>query len=236
MKKKETVRNYNFGDAHLITEASRVLDCIRRDINEFNTRGWNPTEETQWMTLLDEFDMMPTDDELEGIKMEKTAIKVEKRDIVEVQCRNILNMASKKYRNNQPRVKRFGEQNFSQMSDEQILRAAKHIYRTASTFLIDLQTEGLTNVVLDNLKQAYEDLDEAMSDQKEAISDRDVATEERIEKGNQLYEFIMSWASVGKTLFYTTSEAKYNDYLLHEGFGAEEEQATYEKKANEEEN
>ncbi len=219
MKKKETIRTYNFTDAHLITEANRVLDCIDRDMIEFTTRGWNSVEQQTWNQLTDDFDTMPTDDELEGIKMEKTATKDEKRSAVEDHCRNIMNMVMKKYRTNLPRIKRFGEQAFSQMTDEQMLRSAKHIFRTATTFLSDLQTEGLTNIILDAFKQAYIDFDEAISDQKEAISDRDVATEERIAKGNALYEFVAIWASVGKTLFYTISEAKYNDYILYESSG-----------------
>lgn len=217
MKRKELVRIYNFGDAHLITEANRVLDCINRDINEFTLRGWNPTEAQTWNQLTNDFDIMPTDDELEGIKMEKTATKDEKRNLVENHCRNIMNMVTKKYRNNPARIRRFGEQSFSQMTDEQLLRASKHVFRTATTFLTDLQSEGLTNAILDDFKQTYIDFDEAISDQKEAISDRDVATEERVEKGNALYEFIAAWASVGKTIFYTVSEAKYNDYVMYEG-------------------
>lgn len=215
MKKKEIIRTYNFTDAHLITEANRVLDCIIRDTTEFTARGWNATEQQLWNQLLADFDAMPTDDELEGLKMEKTAAKDEKRSFVENYCRNIMNMVMKKYRNNQPRIKRFGEQAFSQMTDEQILRSSKHIFRTANTFLTDLQTEGLTSAMLDDFKQAYINFDEAISDQKESISNRDVATEERIEKGNALYELIAIWASVGKTIFYTISEAKYNDYVIY---------------------
>jgi len=53
-----------------------------------------------------------------------------------------------------------------------------------------------------------------------ATENRDLQTQDRIIKGNLLWDEMGRLASIGRSLFEDTDEALYNDYVLVGGAGA----------------
>ena len=77
----------------------------------------------------------------------------------------------------------------------------------------------MTQQILDDfaiLCQQYEDTLNAV---KDAQAERDIKTEERIAMGNQLYSLASKYCNIGKQIWESVNEARYNDYLIYPGTG-----------------
>jgi len=61
-----------------------------------------------------------------------------------------------------------------------------------------------------------DELDTLVDEQRFAVKDRDIAVDDRIKKGNALYEKLVELAEYGKSAWLNKNEAKYNDYVITE--------------------
>jgi len=209
------VRDYNFSDGELKQYADEIISSIKRDIVEFSERGATATRLNALQQKLDIFDELPTDEILEGIKIDATQDKDAARSNAEIAARTILVMAENTFGTESGKYKQFGDAAFSRQSDNQFYRTLKTIKTSADKFLLDLAEEGLTQVVIDNLVGLTTLFDKAIDDQNTAIKSRDIATEERIEAGNTLYTDLVKVCNTGKDIWYNKNEAKYNDYVIY---------------------
>ncbi|MFC2093968.1 hypothetical protein ACFLSV_08725, partial [Bacteroidota bacterium] len=73
---------------------------------------------------------------------------------------------------------------------------------------------------LTELETKCQTLEDALDEQADAIADRDIATEDRIETGNALYDKLINYCSFGQQIWIETDEAKYNDYIIYTSSGS----------------
>ncbi len=147
--------------------------------------------------------------------MEATADKDKLAESIRVQVRVIRNMAELQYHKT-GNYKTFGFEGMDEMSDPNLYRLAKRVVRVGTKLLPDLEGRGLTQDMLTNLQQTAGDFDKAMDTQENEIENRDLQTQQRITLGNALYAVLVELASIGKSLYQDTNEAKYNDYVLYD--------------------
>lgn len=209
------VRDYGFSDGELKQYADETISSIERDVVEFSERGVTPTRLNTLRQKLNIFDELPTDEILEGIKIDATQDKDTARTNAEIAARSIFVMAENKFGTNSGKYKQFGDAAISRQSDNQFYRTLKTIKTSADKFLLDLAEEGLTQEMIDNLAKLTAFFDKAIDDQNTAIKSRDIATEERIEAGNALYADLVKVCNTGKDIWYNKNEAKYNDYVIY---------------------
>lgn len=214
-KKQMAVRDYGFSDGELKQYADETISSIERDVVEFSERGVTPTRLNTLRQKLNIFDELPTDEILEGIKIDATQDKDTARTNAEIAARSIFVMAENKFGTNSGKYKQFGDAAISRQSDNQFYRTLKTIKTSADKFLLDLAEEGLTQEMIDNLAKLTAFFDKAIDDQNTAIKSRDIATEERIEAGNALYADLVKVCNTGKDIWYNKNEAKYNDYVIY---------------------
>lgn len=93
---------------------------------------------------------------------------------------------------------------------------ARRVHRVASNLLTELESEGLTQEILDELTTRLETYEQALASQKDAIADRDIATENRVEKANEIYDLLVKYCNTGKQIWEDTNQAKYNDYIIYD--------------------
>lgn len=203
-------------DAVLKQKADEFINLIDRDIAEFTDRGYDNKKKTEFTTARDTVDNFPNDEQLESIKMELTEQKDAARDEVETAMRSIFNMAANVFGQFSAKYKEFGSAMISQQSDSELVRTAKSTTTTATKYLDDLAEEGLTEDKINTLIGLRETLDLAIDAQAQGISNRDLATEDRIEALNKLYQLVTKYAGIGQDIFYTSDEAKYNDYIVYD--------------------
>lgn len=214
-KKQMAVRDYGFSDGELKQYADEIISSIKRDIVEFSERGVTATRLNALQQKLANFDELPTDEILEGIKIDATQDKDAARSNAEIAARTILVMAENTFGTESGKYKQFGDAALSRQSDNQLYRTLKTIKTSADKFLLDLTEEGLTQAIVDTLAKLTALFDKTIDDQNTAIKSRDIATEERIEAGNALYADLVKVCNTGKDIWYNKNEAKYNDYVIY---------------------
>jgi hypothetical protein len=216
MAKKEVVTpNFNFTYGFLKQLSDNTLELIDRDIIKFNDRGFNATKRAAIATSIANFDNFPTDESLLGIKVTATATKDAARESIEKQMRTIFLSAKIVFGENSGKYREFGDPNVSAQTDNNLVRSAKMMITTATKYLTDLATEGITAAKITTLTTTRTALDLAIDEQSKAINNRDNSTETRVNLANDLYALVVKYSEVGKDIWVEESEAKYNDYVIY---------------------
>lgn len=214
-KKKETSRNYRFSDAYLKQLSDNMLALIDRDIVEFNDMGFSPAKKSDFAQKIIDFANYPSDEQLEGIKIDCTENKNTARKDLEKIMRMVLLIAKLVFKEGSGKYKEFGNADLSRQTDEELVRNANIMVASANKYLNDLSNDGLSPAKIQQLDLAKKQFDDAIDAQRKAISERDTSTEARVEAGNSLYELLVKYAEIGKNIWYESNEAKYNDYVIY---------------------
>lgn len=208
-------RDYKLTDPELAMFASNLASALTRDLSDFAFYGLTAEKIAQLTALCDEFEMFPTDASLVGDVMMTT----EARDALRVQlAESVRAMAlrvEQKWGVNSGRYKRLDMRPTAGLTDENLLYVARSVHTKVSEYLADLSSMGLTQAMLDDLKQLYIDFEKAKNAQADANAMREDKTVERIELGNKLYALVADYCELGKNLFEKTNPAKYNQYVIY---------------------
>jgi hypothetical protein len=213
-KKKETVRHYKVSDATLKQTGDNLLGSARRDITEMSTRGADATYLDNFETELNDFGDIATDEELVGAIGIATEAKDAARDVLDTFMATIRTMAENKWGQVSSKFRSYSFGQMSQLNDDQLWRLSKRVLHVATEQLADLASEGLTQPYLDDMEAASDAFDAAIDAKANAEKNRDNATEDRILAGNAVYLKMQRISRIGKDIWYETSEAKYNDYVM----------------------
>lgn len=216
MRMKNASRNYGFSDGELKQMADLVLLLINRDLDEFSTRGFNHNKQQEFEGLINQFaDILPDETYL-AMQFSKTEEKNAARQKLEQMMRTFFLMAKGAFGENTGRYKEFGDTLISRTTDETLVRNAKMMRAALIKYQPALSDEGFNSQHLSDFEAAYQLFDDAIDAQKQAIQARDVATEERINLGNELYALVSKYTEIGKDLWRDLHAAKYNDYLIYD--------------------
>jgi hypothetical protein len=213
MPQKMQTRNYPYSDGDLKQRADQLIATITRDIADFNTRNITTVNVTALQTLVDTFSNTTTDEELLGLVKNATEIKDGIVANIQKSIRVIRNMAEIAY-NSKGKYSTFGFEGMNDLSASDLCRLVSRVVRVGNKLMTDLAAQGLTAAQLTALTALGVDLDKAIDDVAEAIESRDLETQDRIVKGNALWAEMSRLASIGKSLYEDTNEAKYNDYVI----------------------
>ncbi len=223
MKKDASVRQFSFSDGTLKQYADQIVLFANRDGAEFAARGYSATRLAAIAQQANDFGAVTSDEEMLALQMLRTEAKDKKRDTLEEQLRTIFAMANNFFGSKSIQLRRFGDAGLSKQTDNDLVRTARICIKTATEHLTDLASEGLTAAILAAATAQTKALDEALDQQQLAISDREIAKETRIEAANALYNEISKIANTGKSIFRTTNEAKYNDYVIYDTISGKNE-------------
>lgn len=213
MSKNPPIRNYNFTDADLKQRVDSLILSITRDITDFNKRGVITATLDALAAENEAFADLPTDEELLGQKTTATENKDAAATVLKAQIRAIRGMADDKF-NGKGIYRSFGFEGMDEMTDNDLHRLGKRVFRVGTALQAAMQPNGLTAEVLTALKDATASFDNLIDVQDDAIKTRDIAAETRINAGNELFAEFSRLCNIGKSLYQDTDEAKYNDYVI----------------------
>ena len=219
MPTKVETRLYSMADGDLKQKADGLKNTITRDLADFATRNITATQVTAYQTIIDVFDSTTTDEELLGGVTVATEAKNVIADNTRKALRTIRSMADTAY-NGKGKYSIFGFDDLSELTDANLYRLAKRVVRVGGKLFTDLSAQGLTQAQLTALDALAKSFDTAIDDVEEAIETRDLETQDRIIKGNTLWQEMLRLAAIGKSLYEDTNEAKFNDYVLVGGSAA----------------
>ena len=218
-KKRVVKRKYSFADSWLIKLSNNIRQFILRDITEFAGYNVDAAAMTTFGNETNDFEEFETDEEFAGVQSEATEVKDAAAEEVRVGIREIMTRVESKNKPNTGRYRRFGVKGLDDMDDSSLLGCGRRVVRVATTVLADYTDVGLTAAIVTDLATKCQTLEDKLDVQADAIADRDIATEDRIEMGNALYEKLMNYCSFGQQIWVATDEAKYNDYVIYTSSG-----------------
>jgi hypothetical protein len=213
MPKTTATRSYSMSDSDLKQTADDIAGSVSRDLADFATRKVTATNVTDLKNLATDFANHSTDEELLGEVMNATANKNAIVESVILAIKPIRNMAENVYGTG-GKYRSFGFEGMIDMSAEDLYKLAKRVVRMGTKYLAELGAEGLTAAQLTALQTLANNLDAALDAIDDAVKNRDIETQDRIIKGNHLWDVISKLAGTGKSIYEDTNEAKYNDYVL----------------------
>lgn len=215
---KQSRRIYHMPDADLIQRTDAIAGFAVRDATDFLGRNVDTARISALRAARNDFDNFPTDEELEGAVTAAVSIKNAARKQLEDAVDTIRNMADQAF-GGRNLYSTFGFEGFSELKDNDVLRAAKRIHRVTDTLTAQLMSEGLTPGHVASLQGFITALDLALDGVDAAVADRDIQTQTRIELGNALYTNLSKIGAIGRSLYENTDEARYNDYVLEQNVG-----------------
>jgi len=213
MTKQNETRHYPFADADLTPNAKGLSTSINRDMTDFAGRNITNVTLADLEILIDDFDNMPTDKELLGEWMAATDVKNKTMEDVKIAIRPIRNMAELVYKG-KGKYTSFGFEDMAHMSGNDLYQLVKRVVRVGTKCLAELSTQGLTQAQLTDLQNMATLLDTQIDNAEDKQETRDLETQQRIQKGNALWDKMVELASIGKSIYVDTNPAKYNDYVL----------------------
>ncbi|MDP2362528.1 MAG: hypothetical protein Q8M94_02030 [Ignavibacteria bacterium] len=170
---------------------------------------------TAFEALGNAFEVLPSDAYYLAEFISATESKNALRAECTVKLRAVMGYAKIKWNANSAHIKKFGAGDMTNSSDKSFLMTCRMGVTVATGFLADLTPVGLTQPIIDNLGDTAQLLEDAMNDIAEAQATRDIMTDDRINKGNELYEFVSKYCEIGKIIWVDVNEAKYNDYVIY---------------------
>lgn len=215
MKKQELFRKYGMSDSELKQLADQMANRVQRDLTDFANRNITQAVIDDFRAKVKTWDDLPSDIELEGLKSTATLEKQTKGDELKALLVNFRNMATLAFGSG-PKYRPFAFDGMNAMKDHELRSLGKRTLRLLGNFQAELAQQGLIQDDITKLDDAVEAFDLAIDKQEAKIEERDLATQERIEKGNEIWDEMGRLASIGKTIFARKDEAKYNDYVIND--------------------
>jgi len=207
----------NMSYADLIIVCDVIQAFMVRDTTEFAGYGIDSVAISAYLTKINAFRDLPTDNELTAFLINATDLKNSIAKEVRVMLRSFSERARIAFANNKGNYGLFHANDLSKLPDSDLHLFGREVKRTADLYHTELAAGGLTALMITNLGAKLDDFEEALTDQKKAIANRDIATTNRADKALELYTLLMSYCETGKVIWYEVNEAKYNDYIIFSG-------------------
>lgn len=215
-KKQNPKRLYNFSDGTLVQLSDAVRGFLNRDLAELSGYAIDAATLTAMQALRTAFSATSTDVTQVAIVKGLTSAKDAARDAAETILRNLKIKVQGKVGIDPAIVESLGIGNISKETDSDLVRVGENAVIRATALLADLSGTGVDAPYLASVTAILNTFDNAIDAQRQGEASRELVTNDRILKGNALYTEIVRLCDFGKDRYYSTNEAKYNDYVIYE--------------------
>jgi len=216
MKKQSSNRKHNFPDADLYLQCIERIRYAHRDADFFQQYGYDLERLKKFKVMCDKFRELHDDDELIGEQMMMTDKKYKAAEKIRSAIRSLMTRVAMKFSNRTGRYRKFGTAKLGDMTDAQLIFCARRVIRVARQQIDFLADVGVNENVLRRISESCQDFERAVNIQQDRIADRDIAVERRVEKGNDLYEELVTLCNIGKDIWEEKDPVKYENYCIYE--------------------
>jgi hypothetical protein len=208
-------RNYNISDAELCMFTSNLCITMTRDLTDLADFGITAPKIAALKALGDAFEILPSDEVLMAYIIAATETKTAKAELVKESIRNMVTRCQIKWGVDSWQEKSLGVKGMNKYTDDSLLTAGRRVHTQMTAFLPDLAGTGLTQDMLDDMDDLNEELEVAKNTQYTKVSLRENETEDRVNKGNEIYSLVSMYCEIGKRVYAKSDPAKYNDYIIY---------------------
>lgn len=216
MAQEPIKRKYSFSDGTLAELGDTLVMFAERDLTEMTGFGYDQLRIDAVKAKIVTFKNFPPDEYYTGLMMVATADKNTKLKIISEVSEGIVRRAMNKFGKDSPEAKGFGWAGYITKTDNDKMVVTRLVHKMGTDNQAALSSEGLTAVILGNLNIGITTADTAITKKQQRVSERDIAVNQRITLGNDLYSDLVKLADTGKHIWEDTNEAKYNDYVIYQ--------------------
>ena len=215
-KRNKLTRNSKHSQSELIQKADKFINFSVRDFVALALFGLTQLLIDDTKKLRDEFELLPSDEEILAEKTAATGRKNLAFEELRSAIKAILRRIALHFGKNGPEMKKAGGENLSNMTDAEFCQKGRRVERVGREYAEILQAEGLTVEMLDNLKAKTDAFDNLLDELKDLTVQRDIKTQERVGKANDLYNAIVKLSEIGKATFEETDPSRYEGYKIND--------------------
>lgn len=212
---KELTKKFSLSYADLCTFTSNLVANMTRDTVQFAVRGVNAGAITALESLGNAFELFPPDEvyvgDIKDITLEKNILREQVTEDIKI----ISGFFEQKYGLYSGKYTSLRISKLQKMSDGNFLLSARNVVTQATAYLSALTSIGLTQTMIDTLEDDTQLLEDKLIELNTKRELRDSKAEERLIKGNELYDYVSEYCKIGKLIWEIVSEAKYNDYVIY---------------------
>jgi hypothetical protein len=202
-------------DADLAQFVTNLCAFLTRDLTDLAVFGINSMGIAALQALQNDFEVYPSDVQLNNIVAQKTDAKDAQRRLIEDLISYFRVRASVVFGETTGFYKEFGFIYLAQSSDTSFLSMARMIAATAEKYLTELSAKGQTQGEIDNLISACNTFENLLRDKASAESDRTESARIRVNKGNEMYVVASDYCELAQTYYANRNPAKYQDYIIY---------------------
>ena len=216
MKKQHFNRKHNYPDADLYLQCMEKLRAANRDLAFFKQYGYDLERMKKFKAMCDRFRELPDDDELLGDQMILTEKKYKAADKLRAAIRSLMTRVKMRFNDRTGRYRKFGTAKLGDMTDAQLLFCARRVVRVSRAQIDFIAEVGVNENVLGKIINAAQEFENALNLQQDKVADRDIGVERRTEKGNEIYDELVTLCDIGKDIWDNKDKTKYEQYCLYE--------------------
>ncbi len=209
------VKTYAMSNPELMFLAGDFVTFMNRDSAEFVARGVDAAAITAFEALGNAFEVFPPDEYYSAL----VTAEVEAKNTARANSYNMVQKISgffeQRWGLDSWQYKQLGIKGMSVSSDDKFKSVCRNVVAVATDQLANLTAIGLTQADIDALDAEAQIMEDKGHEIKDKTALRDSKTQERAEKGNELYSFVKQYSTIGKLIWENVSEAKYNDYIIY---------------------
>ncbi len=214
MSKFKLKREFRFSYAELNVIVNSKTNFAMRDLTEFAEYGYTTEKIQAIVNANQELAAIPTDREMEGVRM----LLVEQKDVLVSQLAEqlrkfLLSIAVSNSRHT-AFFKQFKPQALSQVKSEKLISEANRIVAMAEKYKAIFEPDGVTDAKINALQELRTQLAEVIVNIDVADSERVIFTDQRVTMANKLYASLATLCLIGKGIWVDRGRAKYQDYVL----------------------
>lgn len=207
-------RKYMLTDTDLYSHGGYICGLLREDLTDLQDYGLSEEKITELEELLKEFSRNPFEKEsvndIKSLISEKGRIRLELVDKTRLMSLRVL----LKWGRKSQQYKRLEIDYLTAKTDDELLICSRNVVSKMKEYLPQLLDYGLTQELIDELENLTADFEKINLDIADAKIQRKENTIKRIELGNQVYELLMLYMTIGKNYYYERNSARYKRYKI----------------------
>ena len=214
MRQVQPIALFKMPQSELIKVSFDKHSYLLRDAAELAPRGVDAARIAAFNKLRQDFELLPTDIELDGTKQEATQAKEKVQAAAVTQLQAIMGIVGTVHDVRSASYRMFGSAGLATGPEAELYVGLLRVVRVGRAHLADYAPKGLTAAMLDALAASATEFLARLGTQQDAETARGRAADVRILAGNALYEELIDLCGIGKALYATTDAHKYDDYVV----------------------
>ena len=209
---------YNYSSTEITSRCRVIIDLVKRDINQFNKFGITEEDLDKMANDIKTFEEFPEDKLFATKVSDKTRIKDANETLLKTDIRNVLLHISVVMQGKDDMKKYFKSQKVTGIPVGELIEFAEKVLKVANQFKAKLNNAGLRQEDFDNFKARIKNLRNALKELEVVRIERVKTTDKRRELGKNLYEQLVKYSTIGKTIWKTKDPERYKSYLLYDEY------------------